>query len=90
MTKFKNLIGGGKTFVKSNIYAKLLVGVFTLMLFAISSIYNPTYSNPKYSKKLSKLSPRAKMKSAKKTNTKSSTQYGGGCSNKTKTKSSTQ
>ena len=30
------------------------------------------------------------MKSAKKTNTKSSTQYGGGCSIKTNTKSSTQ
>jgi hypothetical protein len=37
-------LGGGKTSVKSNIYTKLLVGVFTIMLFAISSIYNPTYS----------------------------------------------
>ena len=59
------------------------------MLFAISSIYNPTYSTPRYSKKPIK-SVRAKMKSAKKTNTKSSTQYGGGCSIKTNTKSSTQ
>ena len=89
MTKFKNLIGGGKTFVKSNIYAKLLVGVFTLMLFAISSIYNPTYSKPRYLKREFK-SLRERMKYDKKTNTKSSTQYGGGCSIKTNTKSSTQ
>ena len=49
------------------------------MLFAISSIYNPTYSKPRYSKGLIK-TVRDKMKYTKKTNTKSSTQYGGGCS----------
>ena len=59
------------------------------MLFAISSIYNPTYSKPRYSKGLIK-TVRDKMKYTKKTNTKSSTQYGGGCSIKTNTKSSTQ
>lgn len=60
------------------------------MLFAISSIYNPTYSKPRPIKSYPKTLSRAKMKSAKKTNTKSSTQYGGGCSIKTNTKSSTK
>ena len=43
MRKRKNPMGGGKSFVKSSTYARLVV-VFTLVLFVFSSIFNPIYS----------------------------------------------